>query len=101
MAFASITYTSASGTTFALTNSDGNAIEYLRQNDISVTVNGTLQTVTTDYMPCPRAIRSLVYSTALRPASCCSGVRSPMLRLFLERVTARRARSRLNISGCG
>lgn len=49
MAFASITYTSASGTTFALTNSDGNAIEYLRQNDISVTVNGTLQTVTTDY----------------------------------------------------
>ena len=49
MAFASITYTSANGTTFALTNSDGNAIEYLRQNDISVTVNGTLQTVTTDY----------------------------------------------------
>ena len=49
MAFASITYTSASGTTFALTNSDGNAIEYLRQNDISVTVNGTLQTVTNDY----------------------------------------------------
>jgi hypothetical protein len=49
MAFASITYTSASGTTFALTNSDGNAIEYLRQNDISVTVNGTLQTVTDDY----------------------------------------------------
>lgn len=49
MAFASITYTSASGTTFALTNSDGNAIEYLRQEDISVTVNGTLQTVTTDY----------------------------------------------------
>jgi len=49
MAFASITYTSASGTTFALTNSDGNAIEYLRQEDISVTVNGTVQTVTTDY----------------------------------------------------
>ena len=49
MAFASITYTSASGTTFALTNSDGNAIEYLRQADISVTVNGTLQTITTDY----------------------------------------------------
>tara|TARA_R100001163_G_scaffold4563_2_gene5939 strand:- start:500 stop:2554 length:2055 start_codon:yes stop_codon:yes gene_type:complete len=49
MAFASITYTSANGTTFALTNSDGNAIEYLRQNDISVTVNGTLQTVTTNY----------------------------------------------------
>jgi len=49
MAFASITYTSASGTTFALTNSDGNAIEYLRQSDIAVTVNGTLQTLTTDY----------------------------------------------------
>ena len=49
MAFASITYTSASGQTFALTNSDGNAIEYLRQSDISVTVNGTLQTLTTDY----------------------------------------------------
>ena len=49
MAFASITYTSASGTTFAPTNSDGNAIEYLRQSDISVTVNGTLQTLTTDY----------------------------------------------------
>lgn len=49
MAFASITFTSASGTTFALTNSDGNAIEYLRQSDISVTVNGTLQTLTTDY----------------------------------------------------
>ena len=49
MAFASITYTSASGTTFALTNSDGNAIEYLRQSDITVTVNGTEQTLTTDY----------------------------------------------------
>jgi hypothetical protein len=49
MAFASITYTNASGTTFALTNSDGNAIEYLRQSDISVTVNGTLQTITTNY----------------------------------------------------
>ena len=49
MAFASVTYTSASGTTFALTNNDGNAIEYLRQTDISVTVNGTLQTLTTDY----------------------------------------------------
>lgn len=49
MAYASITYTSASGTTFALTNSDGNAIEYLIQDDISVTVNGALQTVTTDY----------------------------------------------------
>ena len=49
MTFASITYSSASGTTFALTNSDGNAIEYLRQSDITVTVNGTEQTLTTDY----------------------------------------------------
>jgi hypothetical protein len=49
MAYASITYTNASGTTFALTNSDGNAIEYLRQDDISVRVNGTLQTIITDY----------------------------------------------------
>jgi hypothetical protein len=47
MAFASITYTSASGTTFALTNSDGNAIEYLRQDDISVTVNGVATTAFT------------------------------------------------------
>ena len=49
MAYASITYTSASGTTFALTNSSGDPIEYLRQNDISVTVNGVLKTLTTDY----------------------------------------------------
>jgi len=49
MAYASITYTSASGTTFALTNSGGDPIEYLRQNDISVTVNGVLQTLTTNY----------------------------------------------------
>jgi hypothetical protein len=49
MAYASITYTSASGTTFALTNSEGNPIQYLRQADIAVTVNGVLQTLTTNY----------------------------------------------------
>ena len=49
MAYASITYTSASGTTFALTNSSGNPIEYLRQADIAVYVNGTLKTQGTDY----------------------------------------------------
>jgi len=49
MAYASVTYTSASGTTFALTNSSGDPIEYLRQNDIAVTVNGVLKTLTTDY----------------------------------------------------
>jgi hypothetical protein len=49
MAYASALYTSASGTTFALTNSDGDAIEYLKQNDIAVYVNDVLQTVTTDY----------------------------------------------------
>jgi hypothetical protein len=49
MAYASITYTSVSGTTFALTNSNGDPIEYLRQADIKVFLNGTLQTVTTDY----------------------------------------------------
>ena len=49
MAYASVTYTSASGTTFALTNSSGDSIPYLRQADISVTVNGTLKTLTTDY----------------------------------------------------
>jgi hypothetical protein len=49
MAYASVTYTSASGTTFALTNSSGDPIEYLRQADIKVFLNGILQTVTTDY----------------------------------------------------
>ena len=49
MAYASITYTSASGTTFALTNSNGDPIEYLRQADIKVFLNGTLQAVTTNY----------------------------------------------------
>jgi hypothetical protein len=49
MAYASVTYTSASGTTFALTNSSGNAIQYLRQADIAVTVNGVLKTQGTDY----------------------------------------------------
>ena len=68
MAFASITYTSASGTTFALTNSDGNAIEYLRQADISVTVNGTLQTLTTDYT-FDAAGTSIVLNTAVSGAT--------------------------------
>lgn len=49
MAFASVTYTSASGTTFALTNSSGDPIPYIRQSDIQVFVNSVLQTVTTDY----------------------------------------------------
>jgi len=49
MAYASITYTSASGTTFALTNNNGDPIEYLRQADIKVFLNNTLQAVTTDY----------------------------------------------------
>jgi len=68
MAFASITYTSASGTTFALTNSDGNAIEYLRQSDIAVTVNGTLQTLTTDYT-FNAAGTSIVLNTAVSSAT--------------------------------
>jgi hypothetical protein len=49
MAYASITYTSASGTTFALTNSSGDPIEYLRQADIFVYVNNVLKTLTTHY----------------------------------------------------
>lgn len=49
MAYASIKYTGASGTTFALTNSNGDPIEYLQQNDISVYVNNVLKTVGTDY----------------------------------------------------
>ena len=49
MAYSSVTYTSASGTTFALTNSSGDPIQYLRQSDITVTVNGTVKTQCTDY----------------------------------------------------
>ena len=49
MAYASVTYTSASGTTFALTNSSGDPIEYIRQSDIAVYVNSVLQTLTTNY----------------------------------------------------
>jgi hypothetical protein len=49
MAFASITYTSVSGTTFALTNSSGDPIDYIRQADIYVYVNNVLKAVTTDY----------------------------------------------------
>ena len=65
MAFASITYTSASGTTFALTNSDGNAIEYLRQDDISVTVNG----VATSAFTFNAAGTSIVLDTAVTNAT--------------------------------
>lgn len=49
MAYASVTYTSASGTTFALTNSNGDPIPYIRQSDIKVYVNTVLKTLTTDY----------------------------------------------------
>ncbi len=49
MAYASVTYTSASGTTFALTNGSGDPIPYLKQSDIKVYVNNVLKTLTTDY----------------------------------------------------
>lgn len=49
MAYASKTYTSASGTTFALTNDAGDPIGYIQQSDIKVYVNSVLQTLTTDY----------------------------------------------------
>jgi len=49
MAYASVTYTSASGTTFALTNGSGDPIPYLKQADIKVYVNDVLKTLTTDY----------------------------------------------------
>ena len=39
MAYASIEYASVSGTTFALTNSDGNNIPYIKESDITVKVN--------------------------------------------------------------
>jgi hypothetical protein len=68
MAYASITYTSVSGTTFALTNSSGDAIPYLRQSDISVTVNGVLKTLTTDYT-FNTAGTSIVLNTAVSGAS--------------------------------
>ena len=44
MAYASITYTSVSGTTFALTNSSGDPIPYLRQADIGKSKSGTRST---------------------------------------------------------
>ena len=48
MAFASITYTPGSSTTaFALTNSDGDPIGYIRESDIKVTVNGSVQASST------------------------------------------------------
>jgi hypothetical protein len=68
MAYASITYTSASGTTFALTNSSGDPIPYLRQSDISVTVNGVLKTLTTDYT-FNTAGTSIVLNTSVSGAS--------------------------------
>ena len=68
MAYASITYTSASGTTFALTNSNGDPIEYLRQADIAVYVNGTLKTQGTDYT-FNSAGTSIVLSTAVTSAT--------------------------------
>jgi hypothetical protein len=68
MAYASITYTSASGTTFALTNSNGDPIEYLRQADIAVYVNGTLKTQGTDYT-FNSAGTSIVLGTAVSGAT--------------------------------
>ena len=68
MAYASVTYTSASGTTFALTNSSGDPIPYLRQSDISVTVNGVLKTLTTDYT-FNTAGTSIVLNTSVSGAS--------------------------------
>jgi hypothetical protein len=68
MAYASVTYTSASGTTFALTNSSGDPIPYLRQSDISVTVNNVLKTLTTDYT-FNTAGTSIVLNTAVSGVS--------------------------------
>ena len=41
MAYAERTYTSASGTEFALTNSDSKQIFFIKESDISVYVNDT------------------------------------------------------------
>jgi len=68
MAYASVTYTSASGTTFALTNSSGDPIPYLRQADIAVTVNGTLKTQGTDYT-FNSAGTAIVFSVAVSGAT--------------------------------
>jgi uncharacterized protein YjbI with pentapeptide repeats len=68
MAYASITYTSASGTTFALTNSSGDPIPYLRQADIAVTVNGTLKAQGTDYT-FNSAGTSIVFNVAVSNAT--------------------------------
>lgn len=76
MAFASVTYTSASGTTFALTNSDGNAIPYIRQSDIKVYVNDVLQTLTTDYT-FNSAGTAIVLNSAVSNA-----------KVFLQRITS-------------
>ena len=76
MAYASITYTSASGTTFALTNSSGDPIEYLRQADIYVYVNNVLKTLTTDYT-FNTAGTAIVLNTAVSGAT-----------VVLQRITA-------------
>ena len=68
MAYASVTYTSASGTTFALTNSSGDPIEYLRQADIKVFLNGTLQAVTTNYT-FNSAGTAIIFNTAVSGAT--------------------------------
>lgn len=68
MAYASITYTSASGTTFALTNSGGNPIEYLRRADIFVYVNDVLKTLTTDYT-FNTAGTAIIFNTAVSNAT--------------------------------
>lgn len=44
MAYASRTYTSGSGTTFALTTSGGSPIGYIKESDITVKVGGTTYT---------------------------------------------------------
>lgn len=75
MAYASVTYTSASGTTFALTNSNGDPIPYIRQSDIKVYVNSVLQTLTTDYT-FNTAGTAIVFNSAVSNAT-----------VFLQRIT--------------
>jgi hypothetical protein len=75
MAYASVTYTSASGTTFALTNSSGDPITYIRQSDIKVYVNNVLKTLTTDYT-FNSAGTSIVLNSAVSGAT-----------VFIQRVT--------------
>lgn len=68
MAYASITYTSASGTTFALTNSEGIAIGYIRQQDVKVYVNSVLKTLGVDYN-FNSVGTAIVFNTALSNAT--------------------------------